>query len=221
MGYKVGQIMRLKEVRDLGIDPTSILDIGAHTGQFYGWAKFEWPDSVIWMIESNEVHESTLKNLTTGKNDEYLIAALGDKEREVTFYTRKDKPHTEGNSYYREANYWDIPELVLESKRTLQRLDDLFTEDTKFELIKIDTQGSELDILKGGVKLVNKTMAVILEVSYVDYNLEAPQSEEVIEYMTEVGFDKYIEIGEHHSNEPQWKDITIQKDLCFYRDDIK
>jgi FkbM family methyltransferase len=221
MGYKVGQIMRLKEVRDLGIDPTSILDIGAHTGQFYGWAKFEWPDSVIWMIESNEVHESTLKNLTTGKNDEYLIAALGDKEREVTFYTRKDKPHTEGNSYYREANYWDIPELVLESKRTLQRLDDLFTEDTKFELIKIDTQGSELDILKGGVKLVNKTMAVILEVSYVDYNLEAPQSEEVIEYMTEVGFDKYIEIGEHHSNEPQWKDITIQKDLCFYRGEIK
>jgi hypothetical protein len=88
-------------------------------------------------------------------------------------------------------------------------------------LIKIDTQGSELDILKGGVKLVNKTMAVILEVSYVDYNLEAPQSEEVIEYMTEVGFDKYIEIGEHYSNEPQWKDTVVQKDLCFYRGEIK
>ena len=102
------------------------------------------------MVESNEIHESTLKNLTSGKNDEYLIAALGDEEREVTFYTRKDKPHTEGNSYYKEANYWDIPQLVLESKVLLQRLDDLFTEDTEFELIKIDTQGSELDILKGG-----------------------------------------------------------------------
>jgi len=221
MGYKVGQIMRLKEVRDLGIDPTSILDIGAHTGQFYGWAKFEWPDSVIWMIESNEVHESTLKNLTTGKNDEYLIAALGDKEREVTFYTRKDKPHTEGNSYYKEANYWDIPQLVLESKVKLQRLDDLFTEDTEFELIKIDTQGSELDILKGGQNLVSKSSVVILEVSYVEYNLGSPLAEDVISYMKSINFDIYIEIGEHYSNEPQWKDIIVQKDLCFYRSEIK
>jgi len=221
MGYKVGQIMRLKEVRDLGIDPTSILDIGAHTGQFYGWAKFEWPDSVIWMIESNEVHESTLKNLTTGKNDEYLIAALGDKEREVTFYTRKDKPHTEGNSYYKEANYWDIPQLVLESKVKLQRLDDLFTEDTEFELIKIDTQGSELDILKGGQNLVSKSSVVILEVSYVEYNSGSPLAEDVISYMKSINFDIYIEIGEHYSNEPQWKDVTVQKDLLFYRQESK
>ena len=219
--YKLGESMRLNEVKKLGIDPVTILDIGAHIGEFYGWAKYEWPNSVIWMIESNEIHESTLKNLTSGKNDEYLIAALGDKEREVTFYTRGDKPHTEGNSYYKEANYWDIPHLVLESKRKLQRLDDLFTDDTKFELIKIDTQGSELDILRGGKNLVSRASVVILEVSYIEYNLGAPLSDEVIEYMTEIGFDKYIEIGEHYSNEPQWKDIIVQKDLCFYRRKIK
>ena len=219
--YKLGESMRLNEVKKLGIDPVAILDIGAHSGQFYSWAKYEWPNSVIWMIESNEVHESTLKNLTSGKNDEYLIAALGDKEREVTFYTRKDKPHTEGNSYYKEANYWDIPQLVLESKRTLQTLDDIFTDDTKFELIKIDTQGSELDILKGGQNLVSKSSAVILEVAYIEYNLGSPLAEDVIDYMKSVNFDIYIEIGEHYSNEPQWKDITVQKDLLFYRQEIK
>ena len=213
MAYKPGETMRLNEVKELGIDPVAILDIGAHTGQFYGWAKNTWPISVIWMIESNEVHESTLKNLTINKDDEYLITALGDEEREVTFYTRKDKPHTEGNSYYKEANYWDVPHLVLESKRKLQRLDDLFTEGTEFELIKLDTQGSELDILKGGKNLVSKSSAVILEVSYVEYNLESPLAEEVIDYMKNVGFDIYIEIGEHYSNEPQWKDIIVQKDL--------
>lgn len=221
MAYKPGETMRLNEVKELGIDPVAILDIGAHTGQFYGWAKNTWPISVIWMIESNEVHESTLKNLTINKDDEYLITALGDEEREVTFYTRKDKPHTEGNSYYKEANYWDVPHLVLESKRKLQRLDDLFTEGTEFELIKLDTQGSELDILKGGKNLVSKSSAVILEVSYVEYNLESPLAEEVIDYMKNVGFDIYIEIGEHYSNEPQWKDIIVQKDLLFYRQESK
>jgi FkbM family methyltransferase len=221
VAYKPGETMRLNEVKELGIDPVAILDIGAHTGQFYGWAKNTWPISVIWMIESNEVHESTLKNLTINKDDEYLITALGDEEREVTFYTRKDKPHTEGNSYYKEANYWDVPHLVLESKRKLQRLDDLFTEGTEFELIKLDTQGSELDILKGGKNLVSKSSAVILEVSYVEYNLESPLAEEVIDYMKNVGFDIYIEIGEHYSNEPQWKDIIVQKDLLFYRQESK
>ena len=67
--YKLGESMRLNEVKKLGIDPVAILDIGAHSGQFYSWAKYEWPNSVIWMIESNEIHESTLKNLTMGKND--------------------------------------------------------------------------------------------------------------------------------------------------------
>ena len=219
--YKLGESMRLNEVKKLGIDPVTILDIGAHRGQFYSWAKYESPDSVIWMVESNEIHESTLKNLTSGKNDEYLIAALGDEEREVTFYTRKDKPHTEGNSYYKEANYWDIPQLVLESKVKLQRLDDLFTEDTEFELIKIDTQGSELDILKGGQNLVSKSSVVILEVSYVEYNSGSPLAEDVISYMKSINFDIYIEIGEHYSNEPQWKDVTVQKDLLFYRQESK
>ena len=128
--------MKLDEVEKLGIEPIAILDIGAHSGQFYGRAKNTWPNSVIWMIEANEVHKQELKKLTVGKDDEYLITTLGDKKREVTFYTRKDKPHTEGASYYKEANYWDIPQLVLENKRTLQRLDDLFTEDKFLKLLK-------------------------------------------------------------------------------------
>ena len=35
MAYRDGETMRLEEVRDLGINPKSILDIGAHTGQFH------------------------------------------------------------------------------------------------------------------------------------------------------------------------------------------
>ena len=48
--YRNNETMRLEEVKNLGINPTTILDVGAHTGQFYGWVKRVWPDSVIWMI---------------------------------------------------------------------------------------------------------------------------------------------------------------------------
>ena len=103
--YRAGETMRLEEVRDMGINPNAILDIGAHTGQFHSWSKRVWPDVGVFMIEANPLHEASLDRLAMMNGDKYLIAALGDKEREVTFYTRSDKPHTEGNSYYKEYNY--------------------------------------------------------------------------------------------------------------------
>ena len=210
MAYRDGETMRLEEVRDMGINPTAILDIGAHSGQFYGWAKRVWPDSFIWMVEANHLHERMLENLIRFSNDAYLIAALGDEVREVTFYTRSDKPHTEGNSYYKEHNYWDIPQLVQESKMTLQKLDNLFEDDTVFDIIKVDTQGSEIDILKGGKDLVSKAQAVILEVSFIPYNEGAPTDQETIDYMNEIGFEERMSVGEHYDG-----DTIVQKDLLF------
>mgnify|MGYP003114217981 FL=1 len=139
MAYKNGETMRLEEVRDLGIKPRAILDIGAHTGQFHSWSKRVWPDVGVFMIEANPLHKDTLNKLAMVNGDSSLIAALGDEVREVTFYTRSDKPQTEGNSYYKEHNYWDIPQLVQESKVILKRLDDIFEDDAVFDLIKVDT----------------------------------------------------------------------------------
>ena len=210
MAYRNGEMMRLYEARDLGVNPSSILDIGAHSGQFYSWAKAVWYNSFIFMIEANPLHENALINITNNVKDEYLIAALGDGEREVTFYTRSDKPHTEGNSYYKEHNYWDIPQLVQETKVTLQKLDNLFENDAVFDIIKVDTQGSEIDILKGGKDLVSKAQAIILEVSFIEYNEGAPTAEETIDYMNEIGFEERMSLGEHYDGE-----TIVQKDLLF------
>ena len=215
MAYRAGETMRLEEVRDLGIEPNAILDIGAHSGQFYGWAKSVWSNCPVFMIEANPLHEHQLRSMTLGMEDEYLIAALGDEVREVTFYTRSDKPHTEGNSYYKEKNYWDIPQLVQENIVRLQRLDDLFEDEATFQLIKIDTQGSELDILKGGENLVSKAFAIILEVAYTEYNIGAPTYEDVVEYMNEIGFEEKMSIGEHYDG-----DDIVQKDIVFLNKNI-
>tara|TARA_Y100001938_G_scaffold149880_1_gene238428 strand:+ start:469 stop:1119 length:651 start_codon:yes stop_codon:yes gene_type:complete len=212
MAYRDGETMRLEEVRDLGINPKSILDIGAHTGQFHGWSKRVWPDVGVFMIEANPLHKDTLNKLAMVNGDSSLIAALGDEVREVTFYTRSDKPQTEGNSYYKEHNYWDIPQLVQESKVILKRLDDIFEDDAVFDLIKVDTQGSELDILKGGKNLVSRASAIILEVSYIEYNEGAPSQQETLDYMKEIGFTQKMSIGEHYNGEE-----VVQKDLLFLR----
>ena len=212
--YREGESMRLEEVKDLILKPNYILDIGAHTGQFYRWTKNVWPWSVVWMIEANEVHERTLKNMTIGTDDAYLIATLGDEERDVTFYTRSDKPHTEGASYYKENAYWDIPQLVMKIPKKLQKLDNIFTDDTTFEVIKMDTQGSELDIMKGGKNLCKRASIIILEVSLVDLNEGAPIYDEVAVFMDHFGFEERMCIGEHYEG-----DEIIQKDLVFLNKD--
>ena len=211
--YRDGEGMRLTDIQ---LMPKDVLDIGAHTGQFYKWAKSAWPYCNVFMIEANPLHQNTLLNLTANTKDEYMISALGDKEREVTFYTRSDKPHTEGNSYYKEANYWDIPQLVQEETLTLKKLDDIFDEEKVFDLVKMDTQGSELDILKGGKKLITKATAVILEVAYIEYNLGAPTSDEVIKHMNNIGFEEIMSIGEHYEGEE-----ISQKDLLFLNKELK
>ena len=209
MAYRPGESMRLNEVNKF-IQPESILDIGAHSGQFYGWAKNVWPDVPIFMIEANPIHTEKLKSITKNNHDNYLITALGDTVRDVTFYTRKDKPWTEGNSYYKEHNFWDIPQLVLENKVTLKKLDDLFEDGAKFDIIKIDTQGSEKDIIQGGINLIHNATVLILELSYIEYNEGAPTATEVTNFLTEIGFEEKISIGEHYDG-----DKIIQKDIVF------
>tara|TARA_Y100000114_G_C11725248_1_gene310602 strand:- start:178 stop:822 length:645 start_codon:yes stop_codon:yes gene_type:complete len=208
--YSPGDKLKLNKLKELGFNPNTILDIGAHKGQFYRWAKNVWPNVFIWMIEANECHEVDLKNLVLNTQDRYTIATMGDIERKVNFYTRKDKPHTEGASYYKESNYWDIPQLVMEIPKTLQTLDGMFSEDSFFDLIKMDTQGSELDIIKGGRNICKKADYILLEVAVKEYNEKAPLEGEIISFMEDFKFENFMTIGEHISNGE-----VIQKDIIF------
>ncbi len=97
----------------------------------------------------------------------------------------------------------------------MKRLDDLFEDSAVFDLVKIDTQGSEKDIIQGGINLVKKASALILEVSYIEYNEGAPTAEEVTDFVKQVGFVENMSIGEHYH-----EDKIIQKDILFLNEDI-
>ena len=58
-------------------------------------------------------------------------------------------------------------------------------------LIKIDTQGSELDVLEGAKEVLAETEAVALEASLFGFMKGAPQFFEVVEYMKKQGFVTY------------------------------
>ena len=55
-------------------------------------------------------------------------------------------------------------------------------------LIKMDTQGSELDVLEGASKSIDKCKLIYLECPVINYNKNSPNFVNYIEYLDSLGF---------------------------------
>jgi len=188
-------------------EPKSVLDIGANIGQFYNEIKNIFPNAYYYLIEGSENCRSALENL----NVEFSISLLSNVEKEVDFYVRKHEPRCTGNSIYREqTSFFDDDQIVIEKLQT-KTLSNLFNNQT-FDLIKIDVQGSEIDIINGGLEIIKNAKGVILEVSLVEYNQNSPTKDFVYEYMDTLGFTPVELIG--NINHPITHEL-IQQDILF------
>jgi FkbM family methyltransferase len=190
-------------------NPEKILDIGANIGQFYLDCVEVYPNSYYHLIEGNDYCEENLKSLGV----DFSITLLSDSEKEVDFYIRKHEIKCTGNSIYREkTNFFKEEEIEIIKKKT-STLESIFSK-TNFDLIKIDVQGSELDIIKGGLNIVKNAKGIILEVSLTEYNEGSPLKNEVIKFMDEIGFYPAETIG--YNGHPETHE-QIQEDILFLR----
>lgn len=172
-----------------GINPNGILDIGANMGEFSQFCKRLWSDTNILMIEGNDNCEDDLIRT----NLPYKIALLGDDNKKVNFYINKENMKCTGSSYYKEVTHHYDNCIVMEKE--LIKLDDMIKD--SFDIVKIDTQGSELDIIKGGLNIIKSAKYVILEVATKQYNQGAPLFDEVVSYMKSIGFNNQDIIENH------------------------
>ena len=190
--------------------PKKILDIGANIGEFAKFCKLLFVDTKILMIEANQYCEEDL--ISTGF--EYEIILLGKEKKEVDFFINPSNRKCTGCSYYKEitSHYKDC---VVEKKK-INLLDEFTSE--KFNLIKIDTQGSELDIIKGGMGVIKNCEILIVESSVREFNKNAPNFSELVDFLHDIGFYQY-EIIESHiwsSESPEFESGEVfQLDIAF------
>lgn len=198
--------MGLEKIKEY-FNPKKILDIGANNGQFYIESKTIFPDAYFLLIEGNEYCEPSLKNLGV----DYKIYLLSDTIKEVDFYLRKQEYTCTGNSIYREkTSFYDDNEIVIEKKMTTT-LSNILNEEY-FDLIKIDVQGSEIDIINGGLNIIKNCKGILMEVSLEEYNEGSPTIEFVDKYMANLNFQK-VEII-NNLNHPI-KHTLIQQDVLY------
>ena len=171
---------RLQYYKDQGSIFNKVLDIGAYEGEFYLMFKEFFPKADILMIEANEEKESRLKSIGP-----YKIALLGSEDnKEVDYFKCKDGIPT-GNGIYRENTQFKFES---EKKKSIT-LPTLLGSDNGYDLIKMDVQGSELDIIKGALPIIRKTDSLLLELQTLEYNKGAPMASDVISYLQGIGFD--------------------------------
>jgi FkbM family methyltransferase len=123
----------------------------------------------------------------------YCLGVLSNEIKQVEFYENIEHPG--GNSYYKENIELSPRAEELFPKSSIKHRDtitlDHAVEYFNFpipDLIKMDVQGAELDVLKGGIKTIEKCNHLILELQHVDYNRGAAKKDEVIEYLLGLGF---------------------------------
>ena len=180
-----GQHKSFNNLKAIGYLPKTVLDIGAYEGHWSREFKTIFPDAAILMIEGQQSKDVKLQEASNSLiNTTYKIALLGSEEKEVEFniYETASSVLTEDN----ETN-------AKVENRNLQLLDKV-VKDTPFkrpDFIKIDTQGYELEILKGGLNTLKYAEMVLMEVSLLNIYNNCPLVHDVIIFMKAQGYVLY------------------------------
>ena len=167
---------RFNFYKKIGIKFNKVLDIGAYEGHWKDMFKSIYPNSEVLMIEANKDKEKILKN--KGK---YFIGLLGSEDNKLVDYYKCNTPKTPdtGNSVFLE----NTSHSFISEKRKTIKLTSVPNILDKYDLIKMDVQGSELEIIKGGLDIIKQSNFLLLELSLIEYNEKVPLANEVMTYL--------------------------------------
>ena len=194
---------------DNKIEINSVYDVGAYQGEWTkALKKTSLKNSKFFLFEANAQNEIYLKN----SGHKYFINVLSDKNKEVKFFS---KVHT-GDSYFLEKTNFYEDAIIPKTLKTIT-LNEIQTK-TQIpfpDFIKIDTQGSEIDILKGGNQILNDCKVILLECPIISYNIGAPSLSDYIEYLGSINYLPLDVTEIHHLDK-----VLIQADIIFLKKDI-
>jgi len=207
-------LFQLEEVaytrlRDQGFSPNGIIDVGAHNGDWIRSVRQIFPKPPALSVEAREEQRALLQSTCSELTDvEFVIALLGpDAKSAVEFQV-----HGTGSSLFSERS---------NAARTtrqvpMRTLDDVVAADRRLKppiFLKLDVQGGELEVLRGGKRTLAMSEIVQIEVALLNYNEGAPLSAEVTAFMDAEGFAIYDLAG---FIRPTGIDL-VQIDILFAR----
>ena len=180
----------------------TLLDVGFHKGEFS-----EIMDSVynFESITAFDINPNLNNNLKEKYN--FYNVGLSNENKKVILYLNRNNSTCTGTSYYKEnTRHYENP---LELEVDVKSLDSIF-DSVVFDFVKIDTQGSEYDIIEGGKNILKNSKYILVETSVGDYNEGSKKELDTIELLSESGFVKKQILHEFKLGS-----VVQQRDILF------
>jgi len=148
-----------KSIMKLTIQADSnCIDVGCHKGEILDGILRLAPEGSHFGFEPIPALYTRLKDKYTSRATIYPYA-LSDKSGASTFQYVKNAPAYSGLEKRKyDIEQPDIEEISVE----LRPLDEVIPENTKIDFVKIDVEGGEFGVLKGGQKLLAKNKPTII-----------------------------------------------------------
>lgn len=205
----------LANMKRNGFTPQAILDIGAYGGEWTKEAAQLFPVAQLLMFEAQLSKAKQLQEIALRIGEGRAIVQnvlLGAENRDsVKFYAMETGSSVfEENTTFGRAPIF-LSMCTLDSRLPAQGL-------PAPVLMKLDVQGYELEVLKGGELALSFSEVVIMEVSLLEYNKGAPLIGDVIKYMGLRGFVVYDICGQLRR---ETDGAMFQADLVFTKTDSK
>lgn len=205
LNNKLGKFLKVFQLEN-SID--YVYDIGAYKGE---WSEFyrntSLSKSKFILFEANKAHSIILKR----KNFTFFNVVLSDKKKDVEFFNNNNST---GDSYYKENTF--LQNNLDPIKLQTSTLDEVVQKNDlqKPDLIKIDTQGSEIDILKGSNNSTKNCKLIFLECPITNFNQNNLNIYDYIKYMKDIDYIPQEICGIHH-----FHGYLVQIDLLFVKKD--
>lgn len=210
-------LKRLNHLKEKGFNPKHIYDVGAYKGWWTYEVQEVFPEATYYMFEANDDNEEDLSKLKSD-NVRLCMCTLDKDSSEKPFYKTKYENNTGASLMKEQTTAFD--EENIQTTTTMTETLQSVVEREEYsspDLLKIDVQGKELDVLKGGLEIAKNAEVIILETKVLQYNEGAPMLLDVLLFMKELGYIP-LDITELHYG---YKNDLQEIDFLFVKQDSK
>lgn len=198
-----------KIINEYNISINGVIHVGAHKGQ-----EVELYERIgVKNIMMFEPIPKIFKILERNFGGKYLTfnTALGDREGDIIMNIENinDSKSSSILEPYKHINYY--PHIIFTEKITINitKLNNFLKYINDYNTMVIDTQGYELEVLKGGDEFLKKINYIICEVNNEELYVGCPNVKDIDEYLKPFGFTR-VETSWSWDNE-SWGDALYIK----------
>lgn len=196
LGYSLELVKTMATIKNSGLQPDALLDIGAHHGKFAGLFNRAFSIKNTLCVEPNEKLFPLINIQLSGYTSKVLNTALAAEKTTLTYYLHEDDSMNslvETDASVLKENFpFDDPSKMKSRQIETQTLDGVIaTELSSFKniFIKIDTQGNELNILQHGKNGLKNVCGILTEHMFLNPYKSDYKFLDLLQFMNQQGFE--------------------------------